>query len=157
MTAQPWPPLCAGYDIETWRGIGSQMGWREGVDYVFRCAACSRAKHDGLGAEDCLPTSPVARWRLAAHGCRCMFFADLLNGTLNGTCDVGVGGITVSTAREQAGYEFSFPVYAASLAVMVAVDVSALADALPRFLAIASPCSSVHFCKGQACCGAAGS
>lgn len=51
-----------------------------------------------------------------------MYFKDLLDGVLNGTCDVGLGAITVSTARAEAGYAFSFPTYAASLAVMVAVE-----------------------------------
>ena len=38
-----------------------------------------------------------------------MYFKDVLDGVLNGSCDAGLGTITVSTARAEAGYLFSFP------------------------------------------------
>lgn len=41
----------------------------------------------------------------------------------DGSCDVGLGAITVSTEREAAGITFSYPTYASSLGVLVPAQV----------------------------------
>lgn len=39
--------------------------------------------------------------------------------TPGGNCSIGIGGITITTDREEAGIEFSYPTYSSSLALMV--------------------------------------
>lgn len=52
---------------------------------------------------------------------KCMKFSDMMDDLLEGgkECDIGIGGITVTSERMSKGIQFSFPTYHAALAVLV--------------------------------------
>lgn len=51
----------------------------------------------------------------------CLPFYDMIESLKNGTgpCDVGMGGLTITVARQGAGIKFSYPTYGAGLGIMV--------------------------------------
>lgn len=80
-----------GYDVAVWRATAGVLGWEEGIDWVFNCTGFSD------------------------------MISELQKPENVSACDIGVGGITISSAREQLGIEFSYPTYRSSLAIMVPV------------------------------------
>ena len=109
----PW--LCGG------GGCGARRGLHSRTAAPRRCPRLELPCPTPC-AVFCSHTKPP-RCVLCAPNRSCMLFKDVMAGVANGTCDAGLGAVTVSTMRAEAGYRFSYPTYSASLAVMVAVEV----------------------------------
>lgn len=58
---------------------------------------------------------------LTDYTIKCMQFGEMMDHLLNGgeECDMGVGGITITTERLKNGLHFSFPTYRGSLGILV--------------------------------------